>query len=64
MEKTLSGETFNEFECNHFIHQVYEGIVRQVFVCVCLTAPKLLSCHKKKSNIKDVKKCLFIHFTI
>lgn len=34
MEKTLSGETFNEFECNHFIHQVYEGIVRQVFVCV------------------------------
>lgn len=45
MEKTLSGETFNEFECNHFIHQVYEGIVRQVFVCVCLTAPKLLSCH-------------------
>lgn len=33
MEKTLSGAIFNEFECNYFIHQVYEGIVRQFF-CV------------------------------
>lgn len=36
MEKTLSGAIFNEFECNYFIHQVYEGIVRQFFVCLSL----------------------------